>query len=140
MADGGDDHSGDMCANHRKHSLSIDEYRREAKVHADLLAETLNFMEHTSFPQSELLKALLCDVGVFLGLEDLDMDCAVLRLPNTPSGKVHLQAYMWDWLAGHTIEERAARIAGELLTLFEQGKLVPRAVQQRDEADEARDD
>ena len=130
MPEEGDDYSDDVCANHRKHSLSSDEYGREAKAHADLLADTLNFIEQASFPQSELLSALLSDVGVFVGLEDVDMDCAVLRLPNTPSGKIHLQAYMWDWLASHTIEERAARIARELLALYEQGKLVPRAVQQ----------
>jgi hypothetical protein len=64
---------------------------------------------------------------VFLGVKDLDMDCAVIRFTNTASGKAHMQCYMWDWLDAHPIEERADRISKELLELVHSGKLIPQS-------------
>jgi len=127
VAEHDNDHSYPQpaCGNHRRSQLSAEEYQKEAIAHAELLCDTLNFIRAQQGADTALLEAVLDGAEVFLGVKDLDMDCAVIRFTNTASGKPRMQSYMWDWLDAHPIEKRAERIATELLELVRSGKLVP---------------
>src|SRR5262245_17428248 len=93
--------------------MSPDEYTKEARRHTMMLAETLDYIE--SHGPAEAIRSVLEGGQLFDEIEQLDIDCAVLRLSPRAGEKAALLTYTWDWLEGHTLEERAARISEQLL-------------------------
>ena len=77
-----------------------------------LLAEALDYIE--SHAPSEAVRSVLEGGELFDEVEDLDIDCAVLRLKGRSGQKAVILSYTWDWLENHTVEERAARIREQL--------------------------
>ena len=103
----------ERCDNHRKGTLSPEEYTAEARQRTMLLAEALDYIE--SHGPSEAVRAALEGGELFDEVEDLDIDCAVLRLKGRPGEKAVILTYTWDWLESHTVEERAAVSLATLL-------------------------
>lgn len=78
-----------------------------------LLAEALDYIESHAPPAA--IRSVLEGGELFDEVAHLDIDCAVLRLKPRAGQKAVLLTYTWDWLEGHTVEQRAAEITEQLL-------------------------
>ena len=109
---------------HLKGKIPKELYDRLAAANALLLQDAVHFVQARTDPDLKDLVAVLAEATVHPGMQDLEMDCALLRFTRTSSGKALFLSYTWDWLHELTLSRRAAAVAGDVMKALDKGELL----------------